>query len=1102
MSSGIRDNHVRGKVAEFLEQNIQANAKLSVVSAYFTIYAYDALKTALNKINHLDFLFGEPSFINRLDPEKTDSKQFLLKRDGLELANQLQLKRIAKECADWIREKVSIKTIRESNLLHGKMYHINNSGVEQAILGSSNFTVRGLGLGANGNNIELNLVVDGNRDRQELKFWFDELWNDSIRVEDVKEKVLEYLEQLYQNQPPEFVYYKTLFHLFEKFLADSGKTDIDLGQATLLESKIWKSLFDFQKDGVKGAINKILKYNGCILADSVGLGKTYEALAVIKYFELKNERVLILAPKRLKENWTLYRQNSTSNPLDDDRFRYDVLAHTDLSRDRGLAGDINLETINWGNYDLVVIDESHNFRNNNPGRRDEEGNIEKYSRYGRLMDDVIKKGIRSKVLLLSATPVNNSLKDLRNQIYLLTENKDRIFEESMGIPSLQELLTGAQRSFSAWAKTKSKERDVNELISKLNSAFFKLLDQLTIARSRKHLYKFYKDAVDKLGGFPKRTKPETITPEIDRRGNFLSYDKLNSEIGNYKLSLFRPSKYLKEEYKEQYRTGRRGFDQDTREEFLVGMMKINFLKRLESSVNSFEITLERTINKIKDLEQKILKYKKSKTASDSFNPEEIVLEENDKLGDEPGYDSVGKKLEYKLEHLKLDDWLAALEVDRKQLEKLHQEAKDVEEEHDLKLGHLLELIIAKAENPTKTKDGRLNRKILVFTAFADTAVYIHKYIKSKLPKGLKLHIALITGGGENQTTLGTAKFNDILTNFSPIAKGRKNSPQLPQDEEIDILIATDCISEGQNLQDCDKLVNYDIHWNPVRIIQRFGRIDRIGSQNKEVHLVNFWPTDDLNKYMNLRNRVEARMVLVDIAATAEDNVLEFEDLKDLISDDLKYRDQQLLKLKDEILDIEDLTDGASLSDFTLEDFRLELLRYIEANRAALENAGLGIHAVVDNSDSGGKVEPGVVFCLRQTSKQGKSTTSASSSDSVNPLQPYFLVYVLDDGNPRLGFANPKQILEIYRGLCVGKIQAQRELCALFDRETKDGSDMKHYNLLLDRALASIMSTLGKRIAAGLQTSRDFVIPKASEQAHSQEDFELITWLVIKIPTKG
>ena len=640
MSSGIRDNHVRGKVAEFLEQNIQANAKLSVVSAYFTIYAYDALKVALNKINHLDFLFGEPSFINRLDPEKVDSKQFFLKRDGLELANQLQLKRIAKECADWIREKVSIKTIRESNLLHGKMYHINNSGVEQAILGSSNFTVRGLGLGKNGNNIELNLVVDGNRDRQELKMWFDELWNDSIRVEDVKEKVLEYLEQLYQNQTPEFVYYKTLFHLFEKFLADAGKTEIDLGQATLLDSKIWKSLFDFQKDGAKGVINKILKYNGCILADSVGLGKTYEALAVIKYFELRNERVLILAPKRLKENWTLYRQNSTSNPLIDDRFRYDVLAHTDLTREVGMAGDINLGTINWGNYDLVVIDESHNFRNNNPGRRDADGNVEKYSRYGRLMSHVINKGIRSKVLLLSATPVNNSLKDLRNQIYLLTENKDRIFEESMGIPSLQELLTAAQRSFSIWAKAKTKERDVSELIAKLNSAFFKLLDQLTIARSRKHLNKFYKDAVEKLGGFPKRTKPLTITPDIDRRGNFLSYDKLNSEIGNYKLSLFRPSKYLKEEFKAQYKTaqGRKGFDQDTREEFLVGMMKVNFLKRLESSVNSFEITLERTINKIKDLEQKILKYKKTKNDVGTFNPEDVALKENEDNDDDVAAD--------------------------------------------------------------------------------------------------------------------------------------------------------------------------------------------------------------------------------------------------------------------------------------------------------------------------------------------------------------------------------------------------------------------------------------------------------------------------------
>ena len=482
--SGLRDNHTRGTVADFLRAKIHDGSKLSVVSAYFTIYAYDALKDCLNGIDHLDFLFGEPSFVNRLDPSKTEKKSFIIDANGLDLANKLQQKRIAMECADWIEQKVDIRTIRQSNLLHGKMYHVATVGVEDAILGSSNFTVRGLGLGTGNNNIELNLVLNDKRDRQELMQWFKELWDNESLVKDVKLDVLNYLKQLYDNNAPEFIYYKTLYHIFEKFLGDVGKTDADLGKTSLFETGVWQALFEFQKDGAKGAINKILRHNGCIIADSVGLGKTYEALAVIKYFELKNERVLVLCPKKLRENWTVYGSNSLLNPFVADRFRYDVLSHTDLSRETGYTGDINLEALMWGNYDLIVIDESHNFRNNPPGKRDDEGNLIRKSRYQRLMDDIIKAGVRTKVLLLSATPVNNDLKDLRNQIYFLTENRDDAFAESLGIGSLKETLASAQKVFTHWAKQHSGERKTSDLLDKLNAAFFKLLDELTIARSR------------------------------------------------------------------------------------------------------------------------------------------------------------------------------------------------------------------------------------------------------------------------------------------------------------------------------------------------------------------------------------------------------------------------------------------------------------------------------------------------------------------------------------------------------------------------------------------------------------------------------------------
>jgi SNF2 family DNA or RNA helicase len=1092
-ASGIRDNHRRGVVADFLKAEIRSGSRLSVVSAYFTIYAYEALKDRLDQIEHLDFLFGEPRFIASLDPDKTEKKAFILDGNGLQLANKLQQKRIARECADWIRQKVDIRSVRHAQLLHGKMYHIANGGVEEAILGSSNFTVRGLGLGAGNNNIELNLVVDSNRDRQDLKHWFEELWADVELTANVKDDVLLYLDQLYQNHAPEFIYFKTLFHVFENFLADQEKGGLLDQNIKIVDTGIWQALFEFQRDGVKGAINKILKHNGCVLADSVGLGKTFEALAVIKYFELKNERVLVLCPKKLRENWTVYRHNDALNPFIGDRFRFDVLSHTDLSRDSGKSGDLDLATFNWGNFDLLVIDESHNFRNNTPGKRDEDGNLIRKSRYQRLMDDIIKGGVRTKVLLLSATPVNNDLRDLRNQIYFLTEGEDAAFKDTIGIGSLKDTLAAAQKTFSVWAKKQSGERKTKDLLEKLSSAFFKLLDELTIARSRKHILRYYKSSIAALGGFPERLKPVSIFPDIDLQRRFLSYDKLNDEIGGYKLSLFAPSRYLKEEFKllPLYQTHSGDpFSQADREKFLVGMMKVNFLKRLESSVESFEITMGRTIDKIEALERKIRNYQ----ATPNQNPESEELELNIELPEAEGEADdpmeVGGKFKYRLEHLHLDKWLKDLQRDKQQLSLLHSSAEAVTPERDAKLKELKQLIERKVKDPTTNKRGEFNRKVLVFTAFADTAAYLFDSLRSWAQKDLGIHIALVTGGGSNHTTFGKTDFNQILTNFSPRSKNRDKIPSLSQEGEIDLLIATDCISEGQNLQDCDLLINYDIHWNPVRIIQRFGRIDRIGSVNTAVQLVNFWPTQDLEKYVNLKNRVEARMALVDIAATFEDNILNTDEIQELIHDDLRYRDRQLLRLREEILDLEDFSESVALNEFTLDDFRIELTNYITRNQNLLEDAPLGLYGVVPPHQEHQTIAPGVVFCLKQKG-------DATGGETVNPLQPYYLVYVRDDCTVRFSFAQPKQILETYRLLCSGRAAAYERLCQLFDTETKNGADMNLYNKLLAAAVDSIAKTFQKRVAAGLQTSRDFVIPDQQQQARDTTDFELITWLVIK-----
>lgn len=1086
-------------VGKFLSDHLSEEVRLSVVSAYFTIFAYEKLQASLNNVQHVDFLFGEPQFISRTGQE-LGQKAFILDANGLQLANVLEQKQLARQCAEWIRNKVTIKSVTRSNFLHGKMYHIANGSSSHAVMGSSNFTVRGLGLAEKQNNLELNMAVESEAARAELKAWFDKIWNDTTNVEDVTEKVLQYLAQVYANNPPEFIYFKTLFHLFEQYLNDWENNKFDLGRTTLLETKVWSTLFEFQRDGVKGAINRLTRFNGCILADSVGLGKTYSALAVIKYFELKNERVLVLSPKKLRENWTVYRRNDRLNPFVEDRFRYDVVTHTDLSRETGMSGDINLETLNWGNYDLIVIDESHNFRNNTPGKKDETGAIIRRSRYTRLMEDIIKSGINTKVLLLSATPVNNDLLDLRNQLRLITGNRDDAFAENIGVSNITDTLSQAQKRFKEW--TKSNERaNTNALMAILGSDFFKLLDELTIARARRHIQKYYVKEMARIGQFPKRLPPIPHTPRIDLQREFASYDTISDTIDGYTLSLYSPSRFVMPEYQHLYnrREGKEGnFTQEQRERFLIGMMKVNFLKRLESSIHSFTTTLKRTKDKIEALELRLSNFQAAQRAFPEIDWETIRPEDLDDEDQE--LVEIGQKLVYRTAHLDIEAWLKALRQDRRQLETLYDQAVKVTPERDEKMAGLKRLIEQKVTNPPLDKNQQPNRKIIVFTAFADTANYLYDHLAEWAKATFKIESALVVGSGSNHTTFqpeGMARsteFNNILINFAPRAKNRQLMDKFPQQGEIDLLIATDCISEGQNLQDCDYLVNYDIHWNPVRIIQRFGRIDRIGSTNEAVQLVNFWPTPNLDKYIDLKTRVEARMALVDIAATNEDNLLAQQDIEEIVKEDLKYRDQQLRRLQTEVIDLEELEDTVDLTDFTLDDFRLELLRYLDANRDRLEGAPLGMYTVVPPSAALPHAKPGVLFCLRQ--KQSTASATPASQGNLNPLQPYYLLYVHEDGTVRYTYAQPKQCLSLLRELCAGQAEAYDELCQSFDTRTQDGRNMSHYDRLMQNALKSIRQTFGQKVGAELQSNKGFLIPPKSQQPSTATEWDLVTWVVI------
>ena len=1097
-TSRIRDNSMYGTVADFLRDKVQDGSVLSIVSAYFTIYAFDKLRDELTGIKGLRFLFGEPSFIH-IDPDKTESKTFQLTESGLKLQNYLPQKEVARACADWIEEKVEIRSVRKSNFLHGKMYYIENDKTEDAIIGSSNFTVRGLGLSKTVNNIELNLEVDSKSDCADLKTWFDNLW-ESDQVADVKVQVLQTLKNAYQDIAPEFIYYKTLYHLFEDILADTSDMQFAEANPSFLQTEIWRKLYAFQKHGVQACLQKLKAHNGCIIADSVGLGKTYEALAIIKYFELRNANVLVLCPKKLEQNWTLYpiHFRRRRNPLKADRFRYNVLAHTDLSRDSGVSNGIDLAQHEWDGYDLVVIDESHNFRNRSANTLDQDGKLVRKSRYNKLLEDVIQSGGKTQVLMLSATPVNNRLTDLDNQICLITEDKDDAFRKT-GIPSIKGTLNAAQSRFDTWTteteQVPEKSQKQETLAESLNADFFALLDRLTIARSRTHIVDFYENADEEVGRFPHRKAPKSVFSEIDRAGKFPTYQTISSQIDNYQLAIFNPSRYIRKECRHHY--GERLLQQ--REFNLIGMMKVNFLKRLESSVHSFASTLERTIENIKARESEIqdfLSASSSAVNESSFDPFAETTEEYGEDDDLQRGIAAGKNQTYLYEHLDLDAWFADLRDDRTQLDKICKIANNITPDRDAKLEQLKQRIAAKVQNPRKNRDGKENRKVLVFTAFADTANYLYDHLHKWAAEMLNIESAVVTGGA-SRNALVRNDFDEILTNFSPISKERDEGETEAEDElpEIDLLIATDCISEGQNLQDCDYLINYDIHWNPVRIIQRFGRIDRIGSKNEKIHLVNFWPTPELDAYINLKPRVEARMALVNLTATGDDDLLSLTE-KESMEQVWTHRDEQLRRMQTDILDFEDIEEQLNLNQFTLDDFRAQLLNYLRENEAKLRDAPLGLYAVTaplaHNGDSV-NIKPGVIFCLRQTGE----VEDSEEGKKLNPIHPYYLVHISDAGEVSIGFTNPKRVLERFSQLCVGKTIPHQELCHWFNAETDNGSDMTIYEMLLDAALHSIRETYNRKVNDQLDASTDALLPAVDSQITDKTEFELVTWLVIR-----
>ena len=1076
------------RVVDELKEELRKGSKLSVISAYFTIYAYAELKKELGKIEKMRFIFTEPTFVKK---DKELIREYYIEHNNekivsgnefeIKLRNEMKQAAIAKECAAWLQEKAEIKSLKHSNSAQPRLVYIENQEENVSINGTVDFTSDGLGI-TSSNRIDSNMCLYGKDYTMSFLHAFNELWEDDNAVQDVKQKVLEQMQVLYKENTPEFIYFVTLFNVFSDYLDELTEDNILKSRTGFKNTLIWNKLYKFQKDGVMGAIDKIEKYNGCIIADSVGLGKTFTALAVMKYYELRNDRVLVIAPKKLRDNWTVYTMNDKRNIFYGDRFNYDVLNHTDLSRTSGFSGEINLATVNWSNYDLVVIDESHNFRNNPPVKG-------RLTRYERLMNDIIKSGVKTKVLMLSATPVNNRMNDIKNQIAFITEGKNDAFS-CVGLDNLEVILRKAQAVFNKWSSLPDQERDTETFVNMMDVDYFKLLDTVTIARSRRHIEKYYN--LDEIGKFPKRLVPMNRYPAIDTQGEFPPIENINKLIKKLTLCVYSPMGYVLPEkrimYEKKYDmivgSNNSVFKQADREQSLVGLMRVGILKRMESSINSFALTVEKVLAKI-DITIDAIEQRQF-----DYNGE---LDINDIDIDDSEFENLmfGNKVKVLLQDMDLVKWKQDLLADKDKLETILLEAINVSPERDAKLLELKSLINWKIQNPINPT----NKKVIIFTAFADTAKYIYNNLSEELKKK-GIYSAIVTGSGDNCSTLPLTReqkrsirindLNTVLTLFSPKSKEcNKIYPDV--NVHIDVLIATDCISEGQNLQDCDYLINYDIHWNPVRIIQRFGRIDRIGSQNKQIQLVNFWATKDLDDYINLQQRVRGRMVLLDVSATGEENVIESDANKEM--KDLEYRRKQLKKLQTEVVDLEDISGGISITDLTFNDFKVELMEYMKSNRKLLDDAPFGMYAVTKIDEAiRDTVKPGVIFTLKQI--KGKE-----QSKEQNPLFPYYMVYITDDGEVKLSFLQAKKILDYCKKLCSGKNEILRELVNEFNAKTDDGKKMRHYSELLGAAIENLVGKKQEIGVASLFSKGGTTMQKSFFDGI--EDFELVTFLVLK-----
>lgn len=1074
----IYDN-IKEIVKDDMVTTISKGSKVSIAAACFSMYAYKELKKQLDSVEEFRFIFTSPTFTT--EKASKAKREFYIPRLSREtslygtefeikLRNEMTQKAIARECADWIRKKATFKSNTTGENMGGFMT-VDASAEQVAYMPLGGFTTVDIGCERGNNSYNMVNRMEAPFSTQYMQL-FETLWNDKSKMQDVTEEIIDSISSAYNENAPEFIYFMTLYHVFSEFLDDISEDELPNEATGFKESKIWSMLYDFQRDAVLAIINKLEKYNGCILADSVGLGKTFTALAVVKYYENRNKSVLVLCPKKLAENWNTYKDNYVNNPIASDRLNYDVLFHTDLSRSHGTSNGLDLDRLNWGNYDLVVIDESHNFRN---GIGTHSNTVE--NRYVKLMDKVIRSGVKTKVLMLSATPVNNRFVDLKNQLAIAYEGDSENINSRLNTKkSIEDIFKQAQKAFNAWGKLPAEERSTDALLRALDFDFFEVLDSVTIARSRKHIEKYYN--ASEIGKFPERLPPISKRPCLTDLESAINYNEIYAQLMLLNLCIYTPSNYIfpskMQKYMELTHNKGDNLTQSGREQGIRRLMSINLLKRLESSVHSFQLTLTRIKGLIDSTIDDINRFEQYGAADITmYEAQESEFDMDDGNTD---YFSVGKKVKIDLADMDYKTWRTELKQDAEVLELLTLMVADITPEHDSKLQELLALLSQKIENPINPG----NKKVLVFSAFSDTAEYLYDNMSAFVKKKYGLNTAVITGSIDGKTTISgfKATLNNVLTCFSPKSKGR--DVLMPNSKvDIDILIATDCISEGQNLQDCDYLVNYDIHWNPVRIIQRFGRIDRIGSTNDTIQLVNFWPDLTLDDYINLKSRVETRMKITVMTSTGDDDLINAEE-----KGDLEYRKQQLKRLQEEVVDIEDMSEGISIMDLGLNEFRLDLLEYVKTH-GDMDKKPRGLHAVVPATE---ELPEGVIFVLKNINK-------SVNIDNQNRIHPFYMVYIGMDGEIICDYLNPKKLLDDVRLLCRGKSEPVHDLCRKFNAETDDGRDMAELSELLSEAINSIIDTKEESDIDSLFSAGG--TSALMSDISGLDDFELICFLVVK-----